>query len=1486
MPLPGLEALAQSVAVRWVLQAFHLLGNALRFWRVVRHATQSAVAAFPEHAELLSKSTCRVAIGDEAAALARPGRGADRQRLAQALRTGAARGLAFDAAEVLADHIISALQQRLHSGASAAELDAVRGVEKLVRLHDPTPAAADAIHLCRAAARTDLTAFREASVSFSGPRVLLPVRRVEDDQGRGPMVSLEDAANGLAGLSVLEGAAGAGKSTTILQLAELLNDRRPGAVAVLVSAPEWALSSAHDDLLAYCVHKDAFLVQGATAHHLRTLARNGRLTILLDGWNEVTPSSLARMQAGVGRLRRELPRMPILVAARRSTGPAEVDSVLRVEQLTDQLRDDIVRRTVEAGDPRIQVLQTDAAVDEITRTPLYLAAFLAAPANTTPVRGELLHHLVRQHERAASSVAGPDTVGAFHKRYLEALALATLKGESTVLRQEHARRVVFEAAQALLAEGQIGPPPAPDDVLAALTARHLLVRAIGSGQTNYSFPHQEFRDWYASFAVERHLSAGPLESLPNHVADIVDTPAYEGALLFAAERLSRGDEVNAAAISRLVVGTLPIAPMLSAAMLRRSAPAVWDRAANAVVPFARRWHRPGEIDRGFAFMLATGQAAFSDVVWSFVSSPDQQTRLSARRAAPQFSLMPTSFGDNLTQRMLPLPIDVAKDIVLSLVLEGSAAAQEVAVAIAKNMQSGALRAEVAQSLAWRKSHRLLIALLTTFDDGDWNAFAPDAWQLPSELPDELWAKLLQGKRRAAQSELHPVRRVAMLLELVRLGELAMQPVLDEIEADGFDPTEGGGFNVVEAAARLHRQGLADALRRRLAGGLTVGQWAGSLIAGPASEAEGQALLERLSEGAWLSEPERRVAAGLLADDQIALLFRRFLAIRSSNTSRDDAWRARVNRLEDAVSAVPAAAAARVVAQHASLPWDQAAWLVRPLMRIFSARDGGQVEGGSVVQINEDDCLAVLAIAEQWATSFFTRDQGRHDHGAHLAELVGALRQAQGVDLILRLLRDDLTRWHRRRAQPRVPGQPFQWWNPPLGNYRAALCGIGGQAAASAALDLLNDPDFCVDAAEVLCACGREVWPAGLGAGWIDFPAAAERQLAPEPFSEQPHPYAAAILQRIDEIDAEGGEENTIALAINLATAAAGLPCGSRVPDVIGVLATPHAAGSSSYARLRGLASLTAQGHLVPASILEPLCGEALRNWQQQDWGDSDQRFAAVDQWLSLLAFSGTPTQVLPLLSELTGRVHWWMLRQTVSALGCNPRNSAAEALVALGELLPDMAAQDDDWLRAISKHWRHIAAATALIRAVSAPNARAHSWLWRAKHDPLASGVANAVATHDSLRQELVAMAQAGNTKASTVLCAAAAINRDDECLWGSVLEALPSGNMFEPGHHLYELVEALCTDRRPVSWSENAYTIVPRPAAALRQRLFAKACDAGDPGRLAAARLLAYSDSLRDEHGHPDFGERRHPELSRGTPWPFEATHAYAPKSPPTDMS
>src|SRR4029077_8609683 len=106
---------------------------------------------------------------------------------------------------------------------------------------------------------------------------------------------------------------GTGKTTTLLQVGRSLSDGL--AIPVFVPLKEWAESS--DDLFAWTVNRNGFV--GVLSQHLKFLAYHGRLTLLLDGWNEISSSARRRLIVELEGLRRDFPFLTVVMSTRRQS---------------------------------------------------------------------------------------------------------------------------------------------------------------------------------------------------------------------------------------------------------------------------------------------------------------------------------------------------------------------------------------------------------------------------------------------------------------------------------------------------------------------------------------------------------------------------------------------------------------------------------------------------------------------------------------------------------------------------------------------------------------------------------------------------------------------------------------------------------------------------------------------------------------------------------------------------------------------------------------------------------------------------------------------------------------------------------------------------------------------------------------------------------------------------------------------------------------
>jgi hypothetical protein len=115
------------------------------------------------------------------------------------------------------------------------------------------------------------------------------------------------------GRIVLEGIAGAGKTTTLTELAGLV-DQQGGGVALLVDLPD--LLGSGRSMIEFLASRPQFLARGISAEKLANALNNVSCSFLVNGWNEV---SEAFSEAADGKLReidRDFPTAGILVATR------------------------------------------------------------------------------------------------------------------------------------------------------------------------------------------------------------------------------------------------------------------------------------------------------------------------------------------------------------------------------------------------------------------------------------------------------------------------------------------------------------------------------------------------------------------------------------------------------------------------------------------------------------------------------------------------------------------------------------------------------------------------------------------------------------------------------------------------------------------------------------------------------------------------------------------------------------------------------------------------------------------------------------------------------------------------------------------------------------------------------------------------------------------------------------------------------------------
>ena len=127
---------------------------------------------------------------------------------------------------------------------------------------------------------------------------------------------------------VLEGPAGRGKTTTLVQLAQRPRD---AGTPLLVDFPAW--TSSRLGILDHIAGMPAFLAAGLAAADLARVQQTEPLLFLLNGWNEIAESNSANASAALRELERYFPSAGIIVATRTHHLTPPLPGALRLRLL-------------------------------------------------------------------------------------------------------------------------------------------------------------------------------------------------------------------------------------------------------------------------------------------------------------------------------------------------------------------------------------------------------------------------------------------------------------------------------------------------------------------------------------------------------------------------------------------------------------------------------------------------------------------------------------------------------------------------------------------------------------------------------------------------------------------------------------------------------------------------------------------------------------------------------------------------------------------------------------------------------------------------------------------------------------------------------------------------------------------------------------------------------------------------------------------------
>jgi hypothetical protein len=1319
----------------------------------------------------------------------------------------------------------------------------------------------------RAAATSDLAAYTRAPL-WGYASVELTLKLLDEPDAPPFSIGKLPPALEVAPEITLVAPPGTGKTTTVLQLARHL---LAGSIVPLYFRLG-DLSADTGGLLASLQQRAAFR---EIAHdELVALAERGRLLLLLDGWNELDPTARKKVRLDLDRIRHDWPHVRVVATTRRqaldvpTSGPR-----IAVELLSEDQQMSIARSQFgDAGTKIVDDAWRTDGVRDLIATPLYLSALLAGSSKdaSPTTKEEVLRLFVEQHERANEHAEALNaTLMGCHTAVLRALADYLNSAASTSMSESEARRIVSGAVNELRQQAQIAGQPEPLTVLEVLTSHHTLTRS-GSGNGTISFQHQQFQEWFASHEagdLMRASTRGDSGARVQLRAAILDQPAWEESILFAAERVSREDG-GPSVVAHSVRLALAIDPMLAAEMIYRSAPDVWNIVSSDVMAFVDRWHQPGTVDRAVRFMIMTGCPEFAPRVWPLASSVDSQVQLPTLRTAPRFR--PSVLGTDLRSKITTLPDDTREHLLALIASESGVDGMELATELAKTDPSPKVQAEVVQYLQFRRAYRHAASLLAAAHEETWALVANRGYA--EEFGDPAISDRLKRERaKMFAAATAPTERLRILLD-----QSASEPDRDaNISSAIADPQfpvrdQQGGTSLYYAQERSPAAVL-QGLRRRIEAGLELPFHAADFLNqlevtddGPIATAILDVARDRNGEDkfAIIAGPK---TTGALIDR----FLERAVALRADRNNNQVYEEYR--KLRSRIAATRPSSFVEAIMAHARTDDPS---LIRALSDLISSH-GDTNDQNSTIPVEAAVKPALIKMLRQWVAQVVKSPQGTRSHLNEVSNAIGRFGFHELVPEMKWLLDEELARLKsardgfldaRKRGDIEATSDAAMRYS---NQYQRAFARIGGGAVANAVVQYLEHPEFGFEAALVLKEISDKQlkvpepeffrrWP------WFDEVAAARAARMVSPAPEPANTYADPIFAAIDHLAQSETDKVGQELAIKLTRIALAMPHRNQDALIARVVALPQPLKSKREL----LAAIAMNGQVLDASMVMQAIDEWLEEAARDSW-HKRQNTWEIEPWLELLPYTSRPDAVIEGLTKVkTFYAQAWAQRweRVLTAVAVAPGPEGEALLGKLARTHKDIAG-DHEWMKAILQ--RNTVSAVLLfvdlfIEGIFGQGSSGVD-AWHVGRE-----LAQYVAKLPQLRAELKSRYEStpAKGKAREMFEYLFGEIGDEDDLVAMVQKYAANGQPYD--QRMAGAVYAVTIYEIPVSEGSNTFNIHPASVGPVRKTLFGLMDGTAKEAGLAKHCLVAI-DGLRDEHGIAA-NDPRHPDVMSEKPWPVEA--------------
>jgi hypothetical protein len=1279
---------------------------------------------------------------------------------------------------------------------------------------------------------------------------------------------------------VLEGPAGRGKTTTLIQLAQRA---RIAGTPFIVELPAW--TSSRRGILEYIAGMPAFQAEGLTPADLARVQQTEPFLLLLNGWNEIAESNSAQANDALRELERDFPSAGIIVATRTHHLTPPLPGALRLRLLRlrrAQRAAYLAARLGAKGAELRSLIDADPSLDELTLTPFILsevASLFEAGAEIPSTKIGVLAEVLRLQEQRDEHRNALQSAPIFGRQtdYLKALATEMTCRGTVALHEADGRAVVAAAARELADRGQIEPVGAPA-VLATLTAHHVVER-LDYPQTAFQFEHQQLQEYYAALDVRAgllDLRDEDHDATGRFTADYVNDPAWAEPLRMIAETFAEQtgdgetDKRNMRAGVKLVEMALAVDLVFTGELAQLCGAAVWNEVRAAVGERFRGIYaiRDGSYRQyALAAMLATAADDFSDIILPLLSGQDQQTRLCTYRLWPNIQV--SSLGSNWREQVRGWSDEARADFVSELLhhrVDGEIAAfaaEDNSIAVKKAAVSG---------LMWTGSDDALTHVLESMDA---QTFEDVARKNADQMPAVLRLRTVAAMRKFIESTTDHPARLRTALDLIELGETGLDGVIkDAMMALPSGDMRNLGSHYIQPALKYLRETdpawVSEWVAIQIAEGVLYEHEYWLLFATAIPDGLVETYLQRLETEDLKNVRFEGMIAVIIARADAKRAARVFAKLRELRRKVDAEpgvrhefeWQV-MNQLEAVFRRLPddIAAAGVLSSVTSGDPLD-----IKVAADLLSRVARSDVES---LRIAAEDLKARLrAYLKSSVDVVLRQDDFNGEEKANLASSIAQVGRHEDMADLVTLIRADIERMRRGRAA-HAAGD-----HGPLGNggsmsyagwHIAAVMHLDSAGADQALIDLLPEPEYLSDAA---AAMARDFVPKPQRSFDRTFRydlmwAAREGRVPPPGDDERRTRFAAALNAEIRRLREQNQDGKPAAGLKELAKALAAIDgCGSAVA-VLDVIAMPGR--WDQYIRLDAAERLLMAGVVLPATTAFALVDSILERTEK--WMQDSDRYL-LRRILALCPFVDDPAAGIARMRDVLGKRRLWgyELRELVTALGESRSDAAIDLLYELASDAHTFEQCEDDFINAFA--------------ALDMPRARE---LLMGFVDPNIRGIALTRRPHreDVLVARLTELARRRPEAAARLreLCERDLPELNRHVLskvmdWLGTLEALAVNLSLiddaKPSpvpRGIWDQLKTAFVERRPYGQSPNVFTEHARASNELRVQLFRMAIE-DEKRRKSAFKLLGQIEEWRLEYGRPT-DEPRHPNLASGRSWP-----------------